>query len=187
MSPPTTTTTTTTIEIWTRSLRLLFLKELSTLLSLSLPKQGKVAKKNWVKRRRRRRRRKELTLGRGGRRGEGEVDEDGDLDQIRVEKVVHKGVHPTASYGCPWGKKKVDQLRQEESWPSIIKLLPLHSPPPPNPGYVFPNPPRFIHPSIHPSIHSFIHQLIDSFFFYPSLSVSPPPLSRTSHNFFCNS
>jgi hypothetical protein len=57
MSPP----TTTTIEIWTRSLRLLFLKELSTL--LSLPKQGKVAKKNWVKRRRRRRK---LTLRGGG-------------------------------------------------------------------------------------------------------------------------
>jgi hypothetical protein len=62
MSPPTTTTT--TIEIWTRSLRLLFLKELTTLLSLSLPKQGKVAKKNWVKRRR-----KELTLGRLGEEG----------------------------------------------------------------------------------------------------------------------
>jgi hypothetical protein len=39
----------------------------------------------------------------GGRRGEGEVDEDGDLDQIRVEKVAHKGVHPTASYG---GRRK---------------------------------------------------------------------------------
>jgi hypothetical protein len=129
-------------------------------LSLSLPKQGKVAKKNWVKRRRRRRR-KELRLGRlgrGGRRGEGEVDEDGDLDQIRVEKVAHKGVHPTASYGCHWGKKKVDQLRQEESWPSIIKLLPLHSPSPQTQAMYFQTPQdSSIHPSIHPSIHSSIN------------------------------
>jgi hypothetical protein len=169
MSPP---TTTTTIEIWTRSLRLLFLKRVINP-SLSLPKQGKVAKKNWVKRRRRR---KELTLERGG--GEGEVDEDGDLDQIRVQKVAHKGVHPTASYGCPWGKKKVDQPRQEESWPSIIKLLPLHPPP----KLCISKLPRFIHSSIHP----FIHPLIDSFILFPSIPECslPPPLSPTLYIFF---
>jgi hypothetical protein len=148
MSPP----TTTTIEIWTRSLRLLFLKELSTL--LSLPKQRKSTQEELGQKKKKKKKRINLGEG-GGRRGEGEVDEDGDLDQIRVEKVAHKGVQPTAFYGCPWGKNKVDKLRQEESWSSIIKLLPLHSPPPPR--LCISKPPRFIHPSI----HTFIHQLID--------------------------
>jgi len=78
---------------------------LSTLLS-SLPKQGKVAKKNWVKKKEKKKKRINLGEEGGGRRGEGEVDEDGDLDQIRVERVAHKGVHPTASYGCPWGEEE---------------------------------------------------------------------------------
>jgi hypothetical protein len=64
ISPP----TTTTIEIWTRSLCLLFLKELSTLLS-SLPKQGKVAKKNWVKKKKKER----INLGEEGGGEEGKV------------------------------------------------------------------------------------------------------------------